>query len=85
VATVYTQVIKLPKNLEKPHPVRSGHLSLQVRKGKDFSYAKSEGEVFPTCIYTVALRGGGYNVPHVIMKRYLYELPLPIIKSSNLT
>ncbi len=25
--TVYTQVIELPKNLEKPHPVRSGHPS----------------------------------------------------------
>ncbi len=24
---VYTQVIELPKNLEKPHPVRSGHPS----------------------------------------------------------
>jgi hypothetical protein len=26
-ATVYTQVIELAKNLEKPHPVRSGHPS----------------------------------------------------------
>ncbi len=33
-ATVYTQVIELAKNLEKPHPVRSGHPSPYQGEGK---------------------------------------------------
>jgi hypothetical protein len=42
-ATVYTQVIELPKNIEKPHPgSATQNLSLSlVRRGKDLPLGKA--------------------------------------------